>query len=80
MKKKLAVLICLGLSAVTGLNAKRSRCDINSPVCRFIDFYIAAEQSEMTVAERVLYGLAVAVRTPDTRCSAPAPAIPQQQI
>ena len=63
MKKKAAVLICLGLSAVTGLNANRNRCTVNSPVCRFIDFYIAAGQSEMTPVERVLYGLAVAVHS-----------------
>jgi len=68
MKKKVAVLICLGLSAVTGLSARRS-AQIQAPVCRFIDFYIAAERSEMTVVERVLYSLAVAAKKPDHGCS-----------
>ncbi len=68
MKRKLAVLICLGLSAVTGLSAGRS-ASIQAPVCRFIDFYIAAQQSEMTVLERVIYSLAVAAKKPDTQCS-----------
>jgi len=63
MKRKLAVLICLGLSA-TGWSAGRSAA-IQAPVCRFIDFYIAAERSEMTGLERVLYSLAVATKKPD---------------
>ncbi len=69
MKKKLAVLICLGFVAVTGLSAGRS-ARIQAPVCRFIDFYVAAERSEMTGFERVLYGLAAAAKKPEPGCSA----------
>jgi hypothetical protein len=64
MKKKMAVLICLGLSAATGFSAGRN-AGIHAPVCRFIDFYIAAEKSEMSPLERVLYSLAVAVKKPE---------------
>ena len=62
MKKKMAVLICLGLSAATGFSAGRN-AGIHAPVCRFIDFYIAAERAEMSPVEHVLYSLAVAVNT-----------------
>jgi hypothetical protein len=69
MKKRMAVLICLGLSAATGFSAGRN-AGIHAPVCRFIDFYIAAEKSEMSPLERVLYSLAVAVKKPEpTRTS-----------
>jgi hypothetical protein len=68
MKKKLAVPICLGLSAITGMSAGRSAA-LHAPVCRFIDFYIAAERSEMTGLERILYSLASAAKKPEaTTC------------
>ena len=66
MKKKMAVLICLGLSAATGFSAGRN-AGMHAPVCRFIDFYIAAERAEMTPLERILYGLAVAAKKPEPK-------------
>ncbi len=54
MKRETIAVTCLALFLVTGVNAARARrCYIRAPVSRFLNFYIAAEKSEMTVAERI---------------------------
>ena len=67
MKKKPIIVTCLALFLVTGMSAGHAGNGIKAPVCRFIHFYVAAEKSEMTVVERVLYSLAVAVK-PAKQC------------
>ena len=62
MKKRMLAVSCLALSLVSAVQAGRNRCTLQAPVCRFIEFYAAAEKSEMTGWERVLYSLAVATK------------------
>jgi hypothetical protein len=49
------------LSALLGI-ASQGICHdrVRRPVTRFIDFYQAAEQTPMSLIERIAYGLAVA--------------------
>ncbi len=68
MRKKTIAVTGLALFLVTGMSAGRAGNDIKAPVCRFMHFYVAAEQSEMNVVERVLYSLAVAVK-PAKKCT-----------
>ena len=75
MKKRTLAVSCLALSLVSAVQAGRNRCTLQAPVCRFIDFYVAAEKSEMTGWERILYSLAVATKKADkTTCTSAAPA------
>ena len=73
MKKRAIAVGCLELFLVTGVNAGHNRRALQAPVCRFIDFYIAAGQSEMNAFERIAYSLAAAAKKVEYRCaSSPA--------
>ena len=69
MAKRLATAGLLSLTLVTGLNAGRNRSELKAPVCRFIEFYVAAEKSDMSEWERIVYGLAVATKKPAPPCT-----------
>ena len=78
MKKRVLTVILVTITAVSGLAAAHSRSEITAPVCRFVGFYFAAEQSDMTVLERVMFALAVAREKKHTGCSVqPMPASEQ---
>ena len=64
--KRLVTVIFLALFLVAGLSASHRRTALRSPVCRFMHFYEAAQTSDMTTWERILYSLAVATRSTDS--------------